>query len=551
MLLNLRDYQREALEALHKSEAGGLRRGLVAHPTGTGKTVTFSHLIAMRSQHRSIVLAHRDELVRQTVDKITAIAPELKVGVVKAEKNDVGAPVVVASVQTVSRPDRLHQVNPDFGTVVVDEAHHATADTWTNILGHLGSFRDDGPLTAGFTATPARGDGAGLGSVWQEVVHRRSIREMIAGGYLCPISGQTVGTDVDLSRVRVRHGDLVDTEVGNELVRSGAIDQIAGGYVEYASDRKGIAFTPTVATAVALAQALAERGISAEAIHAQMPLDQRREILARLRSGQTQVVTNCAVLTEGFDEPSIECVVIARPTKSHSLYVQMIGRGTRLYPGKADLLVLDVAGASGRHELATVVNLGLAASAEEDEDQDDDEPGTGWLCKVCGFRCDEPTHWCRLCHRPLSPAAIDLGAETHPRCQTNRTAKVDLFASKFRWLPVEDGFCLPAGEATLLLVPRGDDQWTLASVERGNTNVIHDLLPFGYAQGVGEDIARDSGSLAARNARWLESEPTPRQLSRLVREGLPESKVQQVTSRGQAADLITRIGARRALRRLR
>ena len=556
-MLELRPYQTKAIDAIVDAEAKGVRRPLVVHPTGTGKTVTFSHAIKTRAGlGRSVVLVHRDELAQQTVDKIRMIAPELSTGIVKAGCNDVHADVVIASVQTAHRDNRLahlieaQQTYGDFATLIVDEAHHAPAPTWTKVLTALGSFNPYGPLTIGFTATPER-DGKSLG-VWERVVSYMSIRQAIFEGFLCAVRGQTVQTSMDLKKVRKTRGDYADGSLGTELEESGAIEEIADAYLEYAKDRKGVAFTPTVATAHKLAEALIARGIRAEGLDGTTPTEDRRAMLGRLKTGQTQVICNCGVLTEGFDEPSISCVVVARPTKFHGLYVQMVGRGTRLSPGKPDLLVLDVTGASERHDLVSVVDLGL----EVDDKRKKREQGEERNRQSCPS-CDSPDcgfpewHRCLLCHRYLPAELTEQGARRHENCRATKTGAVDVFAvSKMRWLPVGQGWCIGAGNEVVLMVPAETDTWRLASYLNGRVEVLHEQLPADWAMGIGEDRAKAFGKLSERDARWLRQPPTDLQLSRLVREGLPESKLGRVRTRGDAADLLTRIQGRRALAKL-
>jgi ATP-dependent helicase IRC3 len=494
---------------------------------------------------------HRDELAQQTRDKLAMIAPELATGIVKAEQNEVGADVVIASVQTLHRDNRLASLLAagPIETIVVDEAHHAPAPTWTKILTHLGSFSPLGPMTLGFTATPER-DGKSLG-VWERVVSYMSIREAIFKGYLVPIEGQTVATSMDLGNVRKTGGDYADGSLGTELEDSGAIAEIANGIVQYAAERKGIAFLPTVRTAHQLAAELISRGIPAEAVDGTTPTDDRRAILARLKTGQTQYVANCGVLTEGFDEPSISCVVVARPTKFHGLYVQMVGRGTRLYPGKANLLVLDVTGASERHDLVAVVDLGLET---DERRQKPTEPGEGQQCPTCqvpAAECDTPAHRCRLCTRFLPRDLVLDGERQHETCTAGGTRKVDVFASsRLRWLPVGPAFVLGAGKEIVIMTPSGFDTWTLASYENARVKVLHDNLPAEWAMGIGEDRAKAFQKLIERDARWLRHPVSDSQKGRLIREGLPENQLHRVRTRGDAADLITRIGGRRALKKL-
>jgi superfamily II DNA or RNA helicase len=305
--LPLRPYQEEALERVDLRELAGVTRQLVVLPTGGGKTVVAAHLIARRQRHavttgqgsgRTLFLAHRDELIQQAAGKLHQVAPALEIGIVKAERDEVGADVVVASVQTLARPSRLARLEPDFDLVVVDEAHHATSATWVGVLSGLGGMRDDGrgPLVVGITATPERSDRVGLGQVWQEIVYSRSILEMITDGYLVDARGLMVSTPADLARLRTSHGDLVDAEIGAELVRSGALGSIAEAYATHARDRKGVAFVPTVETAYSLADALRAEGVPAEGIDGTTPREQRRAILHRLRTGETQVVCNAQLL---------------------------------------------------------------------------------------------------------------------------------------------------------------------------------------------------------------------------------------------------------------
>jgi superfamily II DNA or RNA helicase len=561
-MLSLRRYQERALAALATAEAEGVRRPLVVHPTGTGKTVTFSHFIANRDAlGRSLVFVHRDELAQQTVEKLGMIAPELETGIVKAEMNELDARVVIASVQTLARERRLAEVveaakRSPFGTLIVDEAHHAPAPTWRRALEALGAFNPYGPLTAGFTATPER-DGKSL-SVWEKVVDYMSIREAIygdrkrgeEGGYLVPIlPAQTIETKMDLGNVGKTGGDYNEGDLGEKLEDSGAIDQIADGILEHAKDRKGVAFTPTVRTAELLATALRRRGITAEALSGETPKQERRAILRRLKNGQTRWVANCGVLTEGFDEPSISCVCVARATKFHGLYVQMVGRGTRLYPGKENLLILDVVGASARHELISRVDLGDLPPDQIRKPKPDAEEQ---VCGACGGPCeDRAAHRCQLCDRQLPVKLIQEGERRHENCQHGRAEKVDVFgSSRLRWLTVEQAYCLGAGKGVLVMLPVGEDVWKLARYEQGRITVIHEALPADWARGVGEDHAKAFLSLNERNKRWLSEPPSQLQKTRLLNEGLPAKSLPKVQTKGQAADLMTRIQARRALRKL-
>jgi superfamily II DNA or RNA helicase len=565
MALDLRPYQRKALEAIEAAEREGVKRPLVVLPTGTGKTVVFSHGIKRRADRgRSLVLVHRDELARQTIEKIGMVAPELSTGVVKAEENDLDADVVVASVQTAQVDRRLAQLvesarRSPFGTVWVDEAHHAPAPSWTKVLTGLGSFNPYGPLTVGFTATPER-DKKTLG-VWERVAAFMSIREAIygngkrgkdghEGGYLVPIlPAVVVETEMDLTRVRKTGGDFSEGDLGREMEESGAIAQIADAYVKHGENRKTVAFTPTVATAHALAAALRARGVAAEALDGTTPAEERRAMLRRLKTGETWVIVNCGVLTEGFDEPSISCVIVARPTKFHGLYVQMVGRGTRLHPGKRDLLVLDIVGASQRHELVGLVDLGL----DLDDPRKKKDPGEieRQACPTCEQPCDVEEHRCALCHRYLPARVVGEGRTRHDNCRADSGGRVDVFgSSRLRWLPVGPAWVLGAGQEIVVMVPEGLDTWRLASYRNGRVEVLHEEIPADWAMGIGEDRAKAVQKLVERTARWLNQPVTDAQRGRLLREGLPERHLPRVRTRGEAADLLTRIQGRRAVKKL-
>jgi len=516
--LPLRPYQAEAITAIEQAEARGIQRPLIVCPTGTGKTVVFAHLIARRPG-RALVLAHRDELLAQAAGKLRQVDPAAEVGIVKAERDEAGAEIVVASVQTLARPSRLARVG-GFSTVVVDEAHHAAADTYLAVLRHLGAFDADGPLTVGVTATPERADDRKLGAVWEEIVYQRGIIEMIAEGYLCDLRGQVVGTDADLGRLRVSHGDLVESEVADELVRSGALAQVAGAWVQYAAGRKGLAFLPSVLTAHLLAAELAGRGITAEALDGTTPAEERRGILGRLHTGATQVVCNCGVLVEGFDEPTIACVLVARPTRSKVLYQQMAGRGTRKAPGKDDCLILDLAGVTARHDLATVASLAELDPAELE-----------------GKTLTEALAAKRAAEEELQGTGESGGEETLQL--PGVTAAVALFQSLMRWVPAGPAYVLNAGPGAMVkLTPAGGDTWRVEGHRRGNPpKVLADGLSLEYAQGLGEDVVRrlGAGQLAAADAAWRGRPASPKQLAALARWRI---KAPAGVTRGAASDLL-------------
>lgn len=351
-----REYQREALEAVRKAWSSGMERPVVLLPTGAGKTVIFAHLAEQRqAEGRVLILVHRDELVRQTVDKVRSIATGATVGVVKAAENEVDADVVVASVQTLSRTHRMEQVK-DVHTIIVDECHHAVADSYLTILHHFGAF--DGVATVGFTATLARGDARGLGKVWSEIVYRKTIMWMIEHGYLVDVRAKTVVVEgLNLAGVSTVAGDFSASGLTKALDAVNAAERVAEVYTEHAGDRQGILFTPGVEASLRFADAFCDAGIATTVVVGSTPTEERKEIFDAYRAGELQAIASAMVLTEGFDMPQAEVAVIARPTKSSPLFQQMVGRVLRPSPGKADALVLDVAGVAGKHRLASLADL--------------------------------------------------------------------------------------------------------------------------------------------------------------------------------------------------
>jgi superfamily II DNA or RNA helicase len=355
-MVEMRPYQTEALRAIGASMAAGERRGLLVLPTGAGKTIVFATLIA-NTGGRSLVLVHRDELARQTVDKLLAVRPDVMPGIVQGLRNEHTAPVVVASVQTLSRLKRLAQVAPDFSLVVTDESHHATADSYQRIYEHVLVGMPGGPYHLGVTATPARTDKQDLQPVFERIVYEAFMEDLIEQGFLCPMRGKTVKLGLDLDRVRVRHGDFKAGALSRAMIAANANELIANAYLEHAQGRRAIAFLPSVELAEMVFKALSTRGIPSAVVTGETPLETRQDVYAGLREGAIKVVSSCMVLTEGFDEPSVDCIIVGRPTKSLPLYMQMVGRGSRPSPGKQDCLVIDIAAITRRHKIQSLSDL--------------------------------------------------------------------------------------------------------------------------------------------------------------------------------------------------
>lgn len=358
-LLKLRPYQETAVEKTFEAIALGTNRPAVVLPTGAGKTVIFSWIANRWVRDRRtkvLILVHRDELVTQTEKKLHDVAPTLRVGVVKGSRDrhrDVD--VIVASVQTLRHARRRIPIT-GVGLVIVDEAHHASADSYKTVLDHFGCFTGIVPAV-GFSATLTRSDKGDLSEIWESVVYRRDILDLIPK-YLCDVRGKLVTVDgLTLSEVTTQNGDLAAGSLTDALLTAEAQTFVVDAYFEHARDRKTIVFTPTVEAARAFADQFTVRGVRTAVVWGAMPAEERRLVLKQFSAGELEVIVNCMVLTEGFDEPSASCAIIARPTRSPALYVQMVGRVLRKFPGKIDALVLDVVGASKDHRLATLADL--------------------------------------------------------------------------------------------------------------------------------------------------------------------------------------------------
>jgi ATP-dependent helicase IRC3 len=366
----LRPYQQAALDAIDSAHARGVTRVLVVMPTGTGKTVVFAGLPdRLWYVHRQmLVLVHREELVNQAVDKISHWNPLFRVDVEMAERfADPDADVIVASVPTLHRRKRLTRFDwSTFSICVVDEAHHATADSYKTVLQGTGFMKDDsGKLLVGVTATPNRSDGKGLGEIFQETVFDYPIGRAVVDGFLCDLKAVRAKTDTDISSVKVQGGDFALGELAEKVNTPKRNDLIVKQWCERGAGRRTIVFCTNIKHSQDLAETFVRAGVKAAAIWGDDP--DRAEKLASHKVGELQVLCNCAVLTEGYDDPAVACILLARPTKSALLYRQMVGRGTRICDGKADCLIVDIVDASSRHELCEATDLvGLPKGSADD-----------------------------------------------------------------------------------------------------------------------------------------------------------------------------------------
>lgn len=486
------------------------------HHIVTHNTVIFAHLARQfielarlsGTPQRVVVLVHRDELADQAIDKIRSVAPDLQIGKVKADDDDITADVMVCSVQTLARDWRLERLilaEVDYqisgiGLVIVDEAHHAAASSYQKIMQALGCFSGaaggfsgatDGTRCLGVTATMARGDGVGLGDTWQEIVFSRSVLWMISRGFLTDVRGKAVDLDdLHLGDVKKSGGDYQAKALGQAIIAARGPEIVARALLTYAADRRPIVFLPDVASAHATTLALTSAGIPAATVDGATPRADRLEIYRRYRTGELRAIVNCMVLTEGADFPWADCVVNARPTTNPVLYIQMIGRGLRPWPGKTDCLVLDVTGTGGR--LSTLIDLA---------------PG-----EVASFRDGES----------LADAAVREAAEGDVTVQAENLAfnlkhrDLDLFSSSgHAWLRTPAGVMfIPVANEEIFLWAN-DGLWDVCyAPPHAKWTRLHRGMQLGTAMAWAETEAEDRMPFnGTKSADWRRRRAEPRQVA--------------------------------------
>lgn len=350
--MELRPYQKEAKEAVFENWNNGTMKTLLVLPTGCGKTIVFAKITeeCVRQGDRVLILAHRGELLDQAADKIEK-ATGLGCATEKAEQTCIGSwfRIVVGSVQSMMREKRLERFTEDFfNTIIIDEAHHCISDSYQRVLGHFPKAK-----VLGVTATPDRGDMKNLGNVFESLAYEYTLPRAIKEGYLSPIKAITIPLKVDLSGVGVQSGDFKLGDLGTAL--DPYLHGIAEEMKKYCMGRKTVVFLPLVKTSKKFRDILNENGFRAAEVNGDSR--DRAEVLQDFESGRYNVLCNSMLLTEGWDCPSVDCIAVLRPTKIRSLYCQMVGRGTRLAPGKEHLLLLDFLWHTERHELCHPAHL--------------------------------------------------------------------------------------------------------------------------------------------------------------------------------------------------
>ena len=516
MNISLRHYQSDAISKTIESFERGLTRQLLTLPTGSGKTIIMAAL-AKQLGKRTILLAHREELITQAVAKFKLIWPEAEIGVCMAEQNEPNKEVVFGSVQSCSRDARLNQLKGnDFDLLLIDEAHHANSPSYLKIIESLGfGGKDPSKLLVGVTATPMRSDDKELGDIFVEITYSISIGTMIRAGYLSPVNGRRVLTKTSIQGVHTRAGDFAIGELSEAINTPERNQFIAETYRKHASNRKGVAFCCDVQHCKDLAEAFRMAQIPAKAIYGDMDSLERKNAIEELKNGQIQIATSCGVLTEGFDEPTISCVAMARPTKFKGLYIQCVGRGLRLHPSKSDCLVLDFADEG--HNLETVASLGRTIpeaqyAGEGSEAEEKEKRAFSIQIKRV---CDEE---------------FDI-----------------LGTARFIWLPIgDDEWSLADDEGNeIVLYPKDGGYIAKAYWRSGREQLlVESPLPIEYCSGTCEDFARVHFKLnfASTESPWLSSEepPTEGQRAFLEKKGVSTQSMTKAVASMKIREVIAK-----------
>lgn len=355
--MELKPRQQQAHDAVFAALDRGADRQLLQLPTGVGKTCVAVHIA--KKFNRVLFLVHRQELIEQTRSTVERIEPDRAVGYLVQGVHDLQS-FTIGMIPTVY--NRLDRIDPNaFDLVVIDECHRSMAKTWRLVADHFNP-----KLRIGLSATPERMDGSDLSCLFSEISYAMSVGDAVREGYLVPPLARQCLTACSLSGVRTVGGDLNEGDLQAVIDVPERNAFVAAKYQQHAPGRRAICFAVSIAHAKHITEAFTAAGIAADYVAGDSP--DRAEKLARFASGEIQVLSSCMVLTEGFDDPGVDCVLLARPTKSRPLFAQMIGRGLRLHPGKENCVALDFTDNCGRHQLASAWRfLGYTQQPADDE----------------------------------------------------------------------------------------------------------------------------------------------------------------------------------------
>lgn len=543
MLYEERYYQKEATQAIEDSLTAGISRQLLVCATGTGKTEIFSHL-PLKLKHKlpgqQMLLLHRDELAQQALKKARLRLPkhfniQQEAGAEHCDPTT--ADYIVASVQTLGRvgTKRLEKFNNStLDKFVIDEAHRSVADSYYNVYNHFNLLNDhDDRLLLGVTATPVRGNGEGLGKLYQRIVYSYSLRQAIEDGYLVDVKGIRVNTEVSLDGVSTSGGDFDKDELADAVDNPYRNMLVAKAYLKSCAGRQAIGFGVKIAHSVHLAEAFKEQGLNAEAVWGEDP--ERDDKIERFRNGKIDVLFNAQLLVEGFDMAEIECVILAAPTKSSVVFSQRVGRGTRLNPPlKKDCIVLDVCDSTSHHSLITLPTLlglpsglnlhgrSLVATAKAIEEVIEKYPHLDFTSLKDADKIEAFVESVNLFEVKFPP---ELEAASH-----------------FTWHPsVTGGYVLMLPEKESVKIEQNLlDVWTIKGYIKGKRyKGERDTMSaaFSAADDLIKKVAPEALKLVDRKATWRDEPATPKQLKN-IRKFYKGKQIPENLTKGVADGLI-------------
>lgn len=536
--MNLRPYQRETIEAIRTDWEAGHSDVLATMATGGGKTIVFCDLIdkelSAKQGARALIVAHRKELIDQPVERLAQFWPHLydHAGIVMADQNETDKRITVATVQTLASRNRLDAIlrNGPISHLIIDEAHHAVADTYRSVIEQLKSANPH-MRHLGVTATPIRADDVGLREVYEKESAHYGIKELVGMGYLSPPRWLAIQTGISLAGVP-KSGSGEDRDYTARGLRDvfeteNCFDLVVESHKKYANGRAAICFTASVEGAYNLAETFNSAGVPAAAADGTTSKEERAAILQQFRDGDIEVICNVQLWTEGLDLPEISCVHMVRPTQSDAYYMQCVGRGLRLYPGKEDALILDYAPAETRNIVMLGDVLGVEAKKEAYLSEATEEGEV-----IGGFTFDGSVTW--LTGDPMEIVSRQLDYLNTSPWQWQRPGKRD-------WMILGLGAGDDGIERTLALSPAAEQMelWAVwkADGERWHKAAIINRGDFDTLSMLGEDIANKHGqaALAKKKKRWRTMPPTEKQAQFASRLGV----YQDGMSRGDVANAIT------------
>ena len=558
MELKLRNYQEEAIENIYKYYKEGVHRQVVVMATGLGKTVVFAHLISQLKKEtgkKALVIAHREELLTQAQDKFYKVDPSLHTEIEQATNHaDPNADVIIASVPTIGRTNstRIQKFNPtDFSIIVVDETHHASAKTYKEVFRNFGILKNEADwnkdlLLLGVTATPSRNDNQGIDQIYDKVTYNYGIIKAIEDGWLARIKAYRINTATDLTGVRTTAGDFAVGELAERVNNDDRNGLVVATYKNLLENKKALCFAVDVKHAQSLTQLFQSEGISTGIVTGTTPKTERAKLLQRYKKGDIKVMVNCMVLTEGFDEPSIEAILMARPTQSGILFNQMIGRGTRLDEsiGKNELTVVDFNDNTYRHTLKTIASLLGIEKAIDFKGQDIllNKEKIDRLAELAPDYDFEDLDIDKIDYAIeevdlLSGLQIPSEVSTYTNYEWHRylkdTYRINL--GNNQWLEI--GYDI-AGEYSVSEHKFDKDTHKTTSKILGNKPTLQDAIESSdkYIRRSYEDRLK----LISTNAGWRKTNPSDAQLDLLKKFGVTEAVLKTI-DRGSASRLITKL----------